>query len=1247
VTRRALVVIGTVVVFATTLALLGGSSTARFSFAPSSGESEAEGAKGEGPEAPAVYMARKESSGRQLTTAMFQRAMRQASAMPVSTGTWTDMGPTDIGGRITDLVVDTGHPDTIFIAAAGGGIWKSTDRGSTFTTSWPDDSVQAIGALARGSDGTMWAGTGEANPPGGGLTYFGDGVYSSTDNGATWQNRGLSDSGSFGKVVVDPTNPARIFAAAAGTVSTSVSQRGIFRSVDAGATWQLVLAPPNATTGGADIAIDPTNPNKIFASLWDHKRNNGARTYGGVGSGLFLSTDGGDTWTRSENIVGPVSTYDATGTGLHSAASLGRIGVAIAPSDPTRVYVVFGNLTGADKGFYVSNDGGASFTAGGRAGGNSGFEWWFGRLFVDPLNKDRLFNMDVNLRLSTNGGTTWATSGSVHADQHGMAWDPNVPNRVYLGNDGGIYRSDSNGSNGTWVHATYEPWNQGYHVAVAQDDPLRIAVGLQDNGSNRTWTNASTVVTQPLDFNSYGGGDGHYVAIDPTNHNFYYQCSQGGSCGGRADTATSSATLGFSSKHGVRWTTDAPLVIDPNNPLVVYVGGEVLDRSLNHGQGGFTQISPGGAADLPGPIPADEQDVGLYANLYGAITAIGLATDPAPGSVSPNNYAQTIYVGTDTGKVWKTSDAGGAWTQMTGLPTRWVNGIAVDPTDKNHAAIVFSGYREGDLAANIWETKDGGATWQNISGNLPNAPLDAVVIDKADNALIVSGDLGVFFLRQPPNLPPTTTWSRLGTNLPNTSVQDIKLQASSTRLYAMTFGRGVQTIALPGDAAAPITTAQLSPPPMNGWYMHPTVTLDATDGTGAGIYKTEYRLDGGAWQTYSAPFAVTGDGSHTLEFKSTDQAGNEEAPGSITFQIDATAPTTTASLAPPAVGGWYQAATVTLAGNDGTGSGVGAIEYQLDAGTWQPYTEPFAVTGDGTHTVSFHSVDQAGNVEDPKSTTFQIDATAPETTASLSPAAVNGWYVHPTVTLDATDAGSGVASSEYSLDGGVWTAYSAPFAVTGDGTHELQFRSTDSAGNVETANTRSFRIDATGPSIAITRPAGTYALNASVLASYACTDGGSDVASCTGTVANGSPIDTSPVGTHSFTVSSEDNAGNTSTKTISYDVIWAGWSGFLKPIDDDELNDRNAGSTVPVKFSLGGNFGLGILAAGYPKSVRINCTTGATIGTATSTDGGGLKFSDGQYHYNWETEKAWKGTCRMLIVKLDDNTVHKANFRFK
>ena len=198
---------------------------------------------------------------------------------------------------------------------------------------WPTDLTQTLGALAMGSDGTLWAGTGEANPSGGGLTFFGNGVYRSTDGGAHWQQWGLTQSGAIGKIIVDPTDPRRVYVAAAGNLSGTAGQRGIYRLTGTGKNWQLVLPTPNNTTGGVDLAIDPANPQRVFATLWDHHRNNGARVYGGVGSGLFRSDNGGDTWTRLQNING-VAPTDAAGTGLTSDVSLGRIGVAVAPERP-------------------------------------------------------------------------------------------------------------------------------------------------------------------------------------------------------------------------------------------------------------------------------------------------------------------------------------------------------------------------------------------------------------------------------------------------------------------------------------------------------------------------------------------------------------------------------------------------------------------------------------------------------------------------------------------------------------------------------------------------------------------------------------------------------------------------------------------------------------------------------------------------------------------------------------------------
>ena len=738
------------------------------------------------PEAPGDYLALKQNSGGPVTLAEVSRARQQAQAIETgSTADWQLLGPSNIGGRVVDLVVDPSHANTIYVATSGGGVWKSSDAGATFTPAWPSSNVQNMGALARASNGTLWAGTGEANPSGGGLTFSGDGVYKSTDGGQTWQHMGLADSASIGRIVVNPQNPNEVWVAAAGWLSSVVAQRGIYHTTDGGQTWQLALAPPNSTTGGIDIALAPGNPNRIYAALWDHHRNNGARTYGGIGSGLFRSDDDGAHWTRLQNIVGPVCNWDTAGTGLTADASLGRIGVAVAPSDPSRVYVVSGTPYGPDKGFYVSNDGGDSFVCGGQAyQSSSGYQWWFGRLWVDPVDENHLFNADVQLRESFNAGLTWVGQAvGPHADQHALAWDPNVVNRVYLGNDGGVYRSDSNGALNTWTHATYEPWNQSYHLAVAQDDPTRLATGLQDNGSVRTWT-ASSPPGDLSQWNSFGGGDGHWVLIDPTDHNWYYECFQPSppnqSCAAKHDSGGSTASTNFSNASwpaGMRFTTDTPIALDPTNPSVVYIGGTVLGRSTDRGAS-FTVISPSDDAhSLPGPVPPDENDLGpFYANEYATITAI------APAKTAPS----TIYVGTDTGRVWKTTDLGASWTQISGLPTRWVNAIVVDPTNANHVFAAFSGYREGDFAGNVWVSTDGGATWSNISSNLPNAPVEMLTYDQPADLLFAATDFGALFLKGG-----STTWLRAGTGLPDTPVMDLKLSGDGSTLFAATFGRSV------------------------------------------------------------------------------------------------------------------------------------------------------------------------------------------------------------------------------------------------------------------------------------------------------------------------------------------------------------------------------------------------------------------------------------------------------------------------
>jgi photosystem II stability/assembly factor-like uncharacterized protein len=760
--------------------------------------------------------------------AQVAQARQQAANVPVGdAAAWKFVGPANIGGRITDIAVDpTTTPSTVYAAAASGGIMKSTDGGVTWTPAWPTSNVQVMGALARGSDGTLWAGTGEANSSGGGDQFLtdaapmGNGLYKSTDGGQNWQLSGLPNSGAFGRIAVNPDNPNEVWAAASGWLNVTSSQRGLYHTTDGGKTWVRSLAPPNSTTGAIDVAVDPANPNIILASLSDKFRTDGAFHYGGIGSGLYRSTNDGQTWTRldNSNLTGPVCSWDASQSGLNVSPNLGRIAIAFAPSNPNRVYIQSSGFNGPDKGFYVSNDAGQAWTCGGAEPGSptAGYEWYFGRLWVDPVDENHVFAADLNLMDSTDGGNTWTSSRGPHADQHAMAWDPNVPNKVYLGDDGGMYVSTQNGATGTWTHAQVEPWNQAYHISVSQQDPSRIVAGLQDQGSIRSWT-PGTEPTDLTQWNSFGGGDGHWVQINPDNQLVYYECSQGApprvSCARFVDSAatgpgvtTTRTTLSSPTwPSNTRVTTDSPLVLDPADPNYVYVAGTSIARSgdgVVSGTGAWTIISPDtpdSPQSLPGIVPANEINSDqTYANQYGTVTEIA----PAKSTGTPTTPSSTIYAGTDTGKVWKTTNATASdpsdvqWTQLGAgvLPQRWVTTMVVDPTNANHVYVGFANYKDGNRPQkdNVWETTDGGATWHNISANLPNSPVQMLTYNQSRHQLYAATDFGAFYLANG-----NKSWTRLGTGLPNAAVMDLKLTGDGETIYAATFGRGIYQIPTP------------------------------------------------------------------------------------------------------------------------------------------------------------------------------------------------------------------------------------------------------------------------------------------------------------------------------------------------------------------------------------------------------------------------------------------------------------------
>ena len=702
------------------------------------------------------------------------RLLKARAAMAPSslaaTGAWQQRGPLNVGGRVADIVGDPVDANKFYVGAASGGVWKTVDGGATFTPIFDGQGSLSTGALAldpRDSN-ILYVGTGEASPGGGSVTYPGDGVWKTLDGGATWQHLGLDKTIYIGRIVVDPRNPDNVFVAAMGNLFSRNVERGVYRSQDGGRTWTQVLFVSDIA-GGIDLAIDPVDPRRVFAATWERIRFPDTRVYGGPGSGLWQSTDGGTTWTRLAGGLPPTT------------AEPSRIGVAIAASSPSTIYAVYSRKSdNALDGLFRSTDGGVTWTrqTATNLGNIIGAQaFWSGRIFVHPSNPSEVWIDGVGLARSTNGGASFASvGGGLHVDHHAQWFSPTNPSIILKGNDGGAYRSTNGGT--TWTHFENLPISQFYTVEAHPKEPFKIYGGMQDNGVRRTLTGGLG------DWTNVTGGDGFEVHVDPNSTSVIYSESQFGALRRSVNGGLTfgGATSGLSGRLG--WKT--PLAFDPTSPgmglnTIMYIGSHRLFRSTNSAAS-WTAISD----DLT------NGNQGTGGVVFGTITAI---------AVAPSDR-NTIYIGTDDGNLWVTRDTGRTYLRVDiTLPRLWVTRVAVDPTDDATAYVTFSGFRVDQPLAHVFRTTDHGGHWSDISSDLPDAPVNSVAVDPRDSStLYVGTDVGVFVSRDV-----GASWSPLGAGLPDgVVVTDMKLlPGPPVTLLAATYGRSIFSIELPdppGDA---------------------------------------------------------------------------------------------------------------------------------------------------------------------------------------------------------------------------------------------------------------------------------------------------------------------------------------------------------------------------------------------------------------------------------------------------------------
>ena len=671
-------------------------------------------------------------------------------------GEWNSLGPTNICGRVTDIEMPVDNTEKIYAGTASGGIFISEDSGDNWEPIFDEASSLSIGdlAISKNNPQVIYAGTGESNAGGGSLAYDGIGLYRSDDGGENWTATGLETAGSIGRVVIDPEDDNTVFVAAMGELFTNSPNRGIYRTKDAGSSWEQVLFQSDST-GGIDLAIHPTDGNIVYAAMWERIRKPYNRQYGGETSGLFRSIDGGDTW---EELLGGLPT---------DGEEKGRIGIAISESDPNILYAYYAAAQGSIRGIYRTDDGGDTWIEKSIDGiTNVPFIWWFGKIVVHPTDPDDVYVTSLNMFRSIDGGNAWSQVFSeAHVDHHALYIHPNKTDLVLNGNDGGIH----SGIGPTYDASNYLPGINNFQFYTCEIDPNNpdiIYGGSQDNGTNK-------YTGSPDSWRRIYGGDGFRVIVDPNDSDQIYMEFQYGGIGVSSDGGLSIESGRAGLDGAFNWNT--PIAMDPNNTSVLYTGSQSLFRTIDRA-GSWEEIS----SSL---VNADNPMGNLT---FGSLTTIDVTTQ----------NGQVIYIGTDDGNVWVTKDAGSSYENISeGLPVRWITAVAHDPHNAAGVYVTVSGFRFGESESHVFYSENYGADWKPIGADLPDIPVNDIVVDGSKSGqLYVATDVGVYY-----SLDNGQAWQILGTGIPTVPVVDLDIHNSARLLAAASYGRGMFTYNLPEE----------------------------------------------------------------------------------------------------------------------------------------------------------------------------------------------------------------------------------------------------------------------------------------------------------------------------------------------------------------------------------------------------------------------------------------------------------------